>query len=69
MNAEHDPGEGAPACIFDMETAYYLIAQDAIHASLCKDRLRDEVHTNRIYRLVPVFGAMIPNCLPKTAAK
>lgn len=63
MDAYLEVDELAPVEIYDRETALYLIGQDAIHRSLCPDRFRDEVNDAPIFRLVPVFGAMIPYCV------
>lgn len=69
MDAQLDIDELAPVEIYDRETALYLIGQDAIQRSLCPDRLRDEVNDSPIFRLVPVFGAMIPNCVTQNDAQ
>lgn len=63
--ADEKQMEHNPVCIFDKETALFLIGQHAIHVTVSEDWCVD---TAPMFRLFPVFGAMIPNCLTSKTA-
>lgn len=63
--AKEDLEENDPVCLFDRETALFLISQHAVYMTITDGWCIDHAP---MFRLLPVFGAMIPDCLTSNPA-